>query len=411
MRRGDREAVQRIGAIAGVAKREARPLGELVIVAARRADELECRAPVVREHLRVVLRPTKARDPLGTCAVPLRPVRARDLPVGDVADERMREGELALAFERRASLATDEALALEGVQRGGRGVGVASEPARPEHLPDDGCILQEALLGVRKPVEASGNDALKGLREGELIRRALLDVQLDELLRVERVAAGSLEQRLLRLGRQHRASEEVRDELRRLLVGERRERERRRVELAAAPARPPLEKLGPRGRDDQQRNVGDPVDELVEEVEEALVGPVDVLGDEDERTLLRKPFEEASPRGERFVAAIAAELGLVGESEECEEVRLYAHFVAGTRERVRDGLMDLLRDLGGCVLFDDTRLRLHDLAERPQRDSVPVGEAAALPPRDELRIGIGDTWSSYTRRLLPMPGTPTSVTS
>ncbi len=111
---------------------------------------------------------------------------------------------------------------------------------------------------------------------------------------------------------------------RRLLVGERRERERRRVELAAAPARSALEELGPRSRDDEQRHVGQPVDELVEEVEEALVGPVDVLDDDDERALLGETLEEAAPGGERLVAAIAAELRFAREAEEREEMGLDA---------------------------------------------------------------------------------------
>ena len=61
-----------------VAQREARALGELVVVAARSADELERRAPVVREHLRVVLGSAEAVDPLRDRAVP----SARDRRVG-----------------------------------------------------------------------------------------------------------------------------------------------------------------------------------------------------------------------------------------------------------------------------------------------------------------------------------------
>ena len=175
-----------------------------------------------------------------------------------------------------------------------------------------------------------------------------------------------------------------------LLVGERRERERRRVELAAAPAGPALEELGPRRRDDEQRDVGHPVDELVEEVEEALVRPVDVLDDEDERTLLGETLEEAAPGGERLVAAIAAELRFAGEAEEREEMRLDARLVAGAGERVLDGLVDLRRDLLRRVLLEDAGLRLDDLAERPQRDPVAVGEAASLAPGDELGVGVDD---------------------
>ncbi len=171
------------------------------------------------------------------------------------------------------------------------------------------------------------------------------DVQLDELLGVQRIAARPLEQGLLRVGREQRAREEAPDELCRLLVGERRERERRRVQLAAAPARAALEELRPGRRDDEERDVGHPVDELVEEVEQALVGPVDVLDDDDERALLGETLEEATPGGECLVAAIASELRLAGEAEEREEMRLDPRLVAGAGERVLDGLVDLRRDL------------------------------------------------------------------
>ncbi|HEX2428779.1 MAG TPA: hypothetical protein VHI53_12680 [Gaiellaceae bacterium] len=103
-------------------------------------------------------------------------------------------------------------------------------------------------------------------------------------------------------------------------VRERRERERRRVELAAAPVGPSLEQLRPRRRDDEQRDVRHPLDELVQEVEQALVGPVDVLEDEHEGTLLGEALEEAAPRGERLVAAVAAELCLGAQTEQSEEV-------------------------------------------------------------------------------------------
>ncbi len=94
---------------------------------------------------------------------------------------------------------------------------------------------------------------------------------------------------------QHRAVEEHAEQLRGLIVGERGEGERGRVELAAAPAGPAFEQLGPCGRDDQERDVAQPVHELVEEVQETLVRPVDVLDDDDERPLLGETFEEAPP--------------------------------------------------------------------------------------------------------------------
>ena len=75
------------------------PLDDLVVVPSGGPHELERGTPVVREHLRVILRSAEAVDPFGHGAMPLSAVGAGDLSVRDVADERVRERELALAFE------------------------------------------------------------------------------------------------------------------------------------------------------------------------------------------------------------------------------------------------------------------------------------------------------------------------
>ena len=96
--------------------------------------------------------------------MPLGTIGAWDLAVGHVADERVRERELALSLERRSALATDEALAFERVESCGSGFRASADRARPEHLPDDGCVLKQSLLGLGKPVETGGDDALQRLR-------------------------------------------------------------------------------------------------------------------------------------------------------------------------------------------------------------------------------------------------------
>ena len=119
--------------------------------------------------------------------------------------------------------------------------------------------------------------------------------------------------------------------------------------------------------------------------------------DEDERALLGEAFEEAPPGGERLVAPVAAELRLAAEAEEREQVRLDPRLVARAGERVLDGLVDLGRDVVERVLLEDARLRLDDLAERPERDPVAVGEAAALAPGDELGVGLDDAVAARRR--------------
>ena len=61
-----------------------------------------------------------------------------------------------------------------------------------------------------------------------------------------------------------------------------------------------FEQLGSRGRDDEERHVADPVDEPVDEVEQRVVGPVQILDDDDRRRLGGHRLEEQPPARERL---------------------------------------------------------------------------------------------------------------
>ena len=67
-----------------------------------------------------------------------------------------------------------------------------------------------------------------------------------------------------------------------------------------------LQQLGPRRPDDQQRRGAKEVDEVVQEVEQAVVGPVQVLEDEDERPALarRASRNRRQPRPSRDSGAL-----------------------------------------------------------------------------------------------------------
>ena len=277
---------------------------------------------MVGEHLRVILGTPEALDPLCRVAVLRRTVGARDLAVGDVANECMGERELALALDRRTALLAYESLACERVKGGRRLVRLAAQRPVQKTFPRTEASRRSSFSSRCQSVEARRDDALESLGQGERLGRTLLEEELRELLGVERIAARSLEQHELRVGGEHGPIEKPAEEESGLLVGERRKSEGRRVQLAAAPTRPSLEKLRPGGRDDEERNVGHPVDELVEEVEQAVVGPVQVLHHEDERPLMGQRLEEVPPRGERFASPVACRARFRCEADEREKVRL-----------------------------------------------------------------------------------------
>ena len=96
------------------------------------------------------------------------------------------------------------------------------ERTRPEHLAHDGGVLQQALALGRERVQASGDQRLHRVRDVHLLFQLTpVRQQTHELLRVQRVPAGSLEQRPLRLRRQNRSFEQAADEAGRFLLGER----------------------------------------------------------------------------------------------------------------------------------------------------------------------------------------------
>ena len=126
------------------------------------------------------------------------------------------------------------------------------EPTDPERATENGGVLQQLLLLAVEDVEASGDDALDGLWQGGAAR-ALVE-QANELLRVQRVAAGTLQQCCLDIGGDRGPVEKRVHELRRLIARERRERERQCIRLATSPVRASREQLRSGSAYDEQRD-------------------------------------------------------------------------------------------------------------------------------------------------------------
>ena len=128
----------------------------------------------------------------------------------------------------------------------------------------------------------------------------------DVLLGEERVALGTPDQRLLHLRREHRLREQLADQPGRVLVRERGQREGRPRSPCLRPTPVVSQQLRAGAADDEQRHARRPVDEAVDEVQQPVVGPVQILEDEHGRPVLGDRLEEAAPRGERLAASLAA---------------------------------------------------------------------------------------------------------
>ena len=339
------------------------------------------------------------RDPLGGEAVLLRTRGPWELRVGDVAHERMAEGKLLLARDRRASLPAEELLPDEALHELVRRVRAERlDAATPEQLPQHRRVLQQLLLGRIEQVEPCGDDALDRVGELRARRRAAQHPRV--FLRVQRVPAGLLQQASLHAGIERRASEQLGEQLRRRLVRERRERDGQRVEPAPTPRRAPLEQLGPGRAEHEQWDVARPVDEMLDEVEGAVVGPVQILEHQDERNAVGDRLDQALPRRERLLAPACR---FTSEPHQRAYPAREPAAVARVLEQRLERRRHLRLDLRRLVRLEHAEVCADRLADGAER-TAPVGKRTSLPPVDEPRPRVNVTDELPDEPALPDPG-------
>ena len=129
-----------------------------------------------------------------------------------------------------------------------------------------------------------------------------VDQHPDRLHGVERDALGAFEDP--RPDLVGRARDRVAEQGRHLGLGQRLEEDRREVPRAAPQAGPALRELGPGQRHHEQRAIARPLDEVLDEVQQRAVGPVDVLEHHHGRSLVGDPLEE-DPAGREQVLLVA----------------------------------------------------------------------------------------------------------
>src|SRR5690242_18707325 len=99
-----------------------------------------------------------------------------------------------------------------------------------------------------------------------------------------------------------------------------------------------LRELGPRQREYEQREVARPLQEVVDELEQRRVRPLEVFEDEHGRALLREPLEEEAPGSEEV---LAVGRGALRQAEQLREPRLDP----GTLFRVGHVMLERLAEL------------------------------------------------------------------
>ena len=156
-------------------------------------------------------------------------------------------------------------------------------------------------------------------------------------------------------------------ELAALVFGESLKLDRCRADASSSPARPHVEQFGP-GEAEQEQGRAHPVREVLDQLEQSLLRPVDVLEEEDERLNVGELLRQLA-RGPGDL------LGGTVAFERLEHPRREA-------EQIGDGLIlaagaQLLEGLVQRVVVRDAGRRLDHLRQRPVRDPLPVGQAPA----------------------------------
>jgi hypothetical protein len=259
-----------------------------------------------------------ARDPVGDTLVQLRPRPLEHATVGGVAGEAMVEAQRRLAQEP-GRVGLDQLAAPERFQarveigllpRQQVGEGGARE------LPADHRRALEHRAFLRtQPLDANGEQRVDGGRHLELrdldpggpavalaLQRAVLDEHADQLADEERVALAGREHAARDRGRELLGADHARGEPHRCAAVEAGERDHvgdetsRRRERRARVA----QLRAPR-REHEQRHAAAPLDQVLDQVEQQRLRPLEIVDREHDRLRRRERGEEAAHDEERLL--------------------------------------------------------------------------------------------------------------
>ena len=220
-------------------------------------------------------------EPVGECFVELGSRLLGKRVVGGVADQQMAKAECLLVRVRRLVRA-NHLLADEGEEMAGHivalgGRGQLADGAAMEDLPLDCSAADHVALAGPEPVEARLQKRLDRRWHRDLAVVAVLAQGSEHFLDEERVSVCGGQNAAPYVVGELRPAREPRDQQLAIVTGQSLEEDRRRVQLAASPVGSQLEELGPRDAEQQDRRVSRPVGEMLDQVEEDRLGPLDVV--------------------------------------------------------------------------------------------------------------------------------------
>ena len=254
--------------------------------------------------------------------------------------------------------------------------------ACPEGSSDHRAALQHDLRAGRQSVDPRADHRLERVRDSVATVGSLLEEHPHRLLDEQRIALGLVEKARTDVPAHLVFLEQCVCERLAVVAPERLELDRGRAHAPPSPARPHVEQLRPCEAKDQQRTLAHPLREMVDQLQQRLFGPVDVLEDHDQRLHVGELVGELarSPRDLRRATLALDRFHHAGRETE----QLGDRLVAAALDQLLLGRLHR-------VVVRDSRGRLDHLGQRPVRHALPVRQRAAAEDR-----GAFDTREEFT---------------
>ena len=163
---------------------------------------------------------------------------------------------------------------------------------------------------------------------------------------------------------------------------------RQRIEMKAdvrpqtgTPFGSQLEESGSGQRHDEDRPAGGRADEVLDEVEQAGVRPVEVVEDEDRRARIGDPLEERPPGGKRLFALAGGDRP---DADQSLEVGRNPASLGLLRHVLGDAGQETTSGHGGAVALDDAGAVTNHLGQGPERERLAIRRRPGVMPGQEL---------------------------
>ncbi len=177
-----------------------------------------------------------------------------------------------------------------------------------------------------------------------------------------------------------RGLEQVLDEASHRAPGERLEREREVIATSAAPVRPSVEQLRTGEDDHEDRRIGPGLHDVLDEIEQAVRRPMEILEDDHQRSAPRGQLDRIAPRREQ--GCTIGDLAFAGADSSGEQIRGICAALEGVLGEPRCGA---LAHRHRCCVVSKTDEPVEDSAQRPVREALPVRQALR---HGDPRVGI-----------------------